>query len=84
MTKILPALRALLFALATLASGLMTGCGLKGDLVLPDTAPEAATSSGESASGQDEADEAEDAGKHQQASTRQASKNPCNARPNRS
>ena len=68
MTRILPALRALLFALATLASGLITGCGLKGDLVLPDTAPnpDSATSSGKSAPGQDEDDEAEDAGKHQQ------------------
>ena len=65
MTRILPALRALLFALAALASGLMTGCGLKGDLVLPDTAPDPATSSGESASGPDEDDDAEDAGRHQ-------------------
>ena len=41
MLKILPALRALLFALVALASsaiaGGIAGCGLKGDLVLPDS-----------------------------------------------
>lgn len=37
MLKILPALRALLFALVALSSCLIFGCGLKGDLVLPDS-----------------------------------------------
>lgn len=38
MTRILPALRALLFALVVLGAALNSGCGLKGDLVLPDPA----------------------------------------------
>ena len=41
MLKILPALRALLFALVALScsaiAGGIAGCGLKGDLVLPDS-----------------------------------------------
>lgn len=36
MQTILPALRALLFALATLALAGIGGCGLKGDLSLPE------------------------------------------------
>ncbi|MFO7764712.1 MAG: hypothetical protein R6V61_13390 [Wenzhouxiangellaceae bacterium] len=42
MPRILPSLRLLLFALATLSAGLMSGCGLKGDLTLPDTTEPAA------------------------------------------
>lgn len=62
MQRILPALRILLFALATLWAGLITGCGLKGDLVLPDPAEPA----GEAGSGQEEDTEAQDSGEHQQ------------------
>jgi len=38
MQRILPALRVLLFALATTSLGASIGCGLKGDLVLPESA----------------------------------------------
>jgi len=37
MLKILPALRTLLFALVALSPSVLAGCGLKGDLVLPDS-----------------------------------------------
>lgn len=43
MPSILPALRALLFALALLPLLIMAGCGLKGDLYLPP--PDEASSS---------------------------------------
>lgn len=36
MLRILPALRVLLFALVTMSLAASTGCGLKGDLVLPE------------------------------------------------
>ncbi|MEX2500711.1 MAG: hypothetical protein WD397_17735 [Wenzhouxiangellaceae bacterium] len=36
MLRILPALRGLLFALVTMSLVASTGCGLKGDLVLPE------------------------------------------------
>lgn len=45
MTSILTALRALLFASALLSLLLICGCGLKGDLVLPDQADTASPGS---------------------------------------
>ncbi|MBS3744443.1 MAG: hypothetical protein KGY48_08855 [Wenzhouxiangellaceae bacterium] len=56
MPRILPSLRLLLFALATIPAGLMSGCGLKGDLVIPDAAEPAAATEPE----QDEDDQPED------------------------
>lgn len=58
MQMILPALRVLLFALATISLVPITGCGLKGDLVLPgqtDPSPSAESAGAES----DEPDESE-------------------------
>lgn len=43
MLSILPARRALLFATAFFALLLITGCGLKGDLVLPESDVRAAS-----------------------------------------
>lgn len=52
MTKILPALRVLLFALFALASAPIAGCGLKGDLILPQ--PPAASNPPAAQEAQDE------------------------------
>ena len=62
MFQILPALRIVLFALVALASATITGCGLKGDLILPDPAD------GSSESGPQQADdeEAQDAEERRQ------------------
>ena len=62
MFQILPALRIVLFALVAPASATITGCGLKGDLILPDPAD------GSSESGPQQADdeEAQDAEERRQ------------------
>jgi len=62
MSQILPALRIVLFALVALASAPITGCGLKGDLVLPDPAD----ASSESAAQQADDEEAQDAEERRQ------------------
>jgi predicted small lipoprotein YifL len=62
MTRILPALRIVLFALLAPASALITGCGLKGDLILP----EPADASSESAPQQADDEKVQDAEERRQ------------------
>jgi len=58
MPRILPALRAFLFVLSALSLGLVAGCGLKGDLALPE--PDEST--GESEADREPGSEDPDAG----------------------